>query len=444
MPGQITPTQVSQFHSWINSLSGGSSSGIFGWLYSMVPSHGRYAGNGNNDVWVVWQAFNNVFGDGSILNRNAQGIAVVQNLINNYMNEFPDDPLGIAPRDIGDWNAFFHDLFSGLGLLPDIYNNLVFAWGEVNFFRAGADIFHAFSGPFIAIFGTAANLVSTGVGMIFTATGGAWDIVSDFGNALYEAWHSVSEFDFVGAVGDFINGVRNMFDTFLTVVHMITEEITPVVLDLDGDGVELISLQDSRAVVDFDGDGVLDRVGWVSPNDGILGIDLDGDGFISGITEFSFADPVNGFRTDLEGLHRYDTNHDNVLDQNDLDYHRFLIWQDIDGDGVCDAGEARTMAEAGIASIALALNGRSSTLAGHNVYNTTTWTSLDGTSHEVLDVGFLSAVHQSVTRQFEWGSATIGADGIDVSYNGAIDLSAMLATLGHWIASGHTPDWSFA
>jgi hypothetical protein len=39
----------------------------------------------------------------------------------------------------------------------------------------------------------------------------------------------------------------------------------PIVLDFDGDGVELVSLTSSSTMFDLDGDGVEERVGWVGP-----------------------------------------------------------------------------------------------------------------------------------------------------------------------------------
>ena len=50
----------------------------------------------------------------------------------------------------------------------------------------------------------------------------------------------------------------------------------PVVLDLDGDGVELVALEDSTAFYDIDGDGYRERMGWVAADDGLLAYDKNG------------------------------------------------------------------------------------------------------------------------------------------------------------------------
>ena len=43
----------------------------------------------------------------------------------------------------------------------------------------------------------------------------------------------------------------------------------PIVLDLDGDGVELTSLDESSAFYDINGDGYLYNLGWAGADDGL-------------------------------------------------------------------------------------------------------------------------------------------------------------------------------
>ena len=58
--------------------------------------------------------------------------------------------------------------------------------------------------------------------------------------------------------------------------------------------------------------------------------------------------------TDLGALKTvFDTNHDNKLDAQDSSFADFRVWQDKNGDGVSDAGELKTLAEAGIAAFDL-------------------------------------------------------------------------------------------
>ncbi|MGE0408754.1 MAG: calcium-binding protein, partial [Amphiplicatus sp.] len=125
----------------------------------------------------------------------------------------------------------------------------------------------------------------------------------------------------------------------------------PVVIDLDGDGVELISSQTSRVRFDFDGDGVKERGGWVGRDDGFLVLDRNGDGKVSGMSEISFLGDLPGARSDLEGLGAFDSDGDGALTAADAEFGSFLVWQDRNGNGRSDRGELKSLADLGIASL---------------------------------------------------------------------------------------------
>ena len=61
--------------------------------------------------------------------------------------------------------------------------------------------------------------------------------------------------------------------------------LTPLVLDLDGDGVELTAQVDGNVAFDLDGDQFAEWTGWVAPDDGLLAIDLNGNGRIDDVSE---------------------------------------------------------------------------------------------------------------------------------------------------------------
>ena len=142
----------------------------------------------------------------------------------------------------------------------------------------------------------------------------------------------------------------------------------PIVLDLDGDGVELVALEDSTAFYDINGDGYRERMAWASADAGFLAYDKDSDGVISAHDELSFVSYVEGAQTDLEGLAHFDTNGNGELDPGDAEWSKFRVWQDLDQDGESDPGELRTLAEAGIASISLTSDGVEQTVAGNTVF----------------------------------------------------------------------------
>ena len=47
--------------------------------------------------------------------------------------------------------------------------------------------------------------------------------------------------------------------------------------DLDGDGVELVSVENSTVQFDLDEDGIAEKSGWVQADDGMLALGRDGN-----------------------------------------------------------------------------------------------------------------------------------------------------------------------
>ena len=128
---------------------------------------------------------------------------------------------------------------------------------------------------------------------------------------------------------------------------------SPIILDLDGDGLEVVSAQESDALFDVDGDGVRDDTSWIGSGDAFLFIDRDGSGSVSGVEELSFVDDVENARSDLDGLRSFDSNEDGILSSGDERFADFGVWQDLNTDGEVDAGEIFTLGEAGVVSINL-------------------------------------------------------------------------------------------
>ncbi len=170
------------------------------------------------------------------------------------------------------------------------------------------------------------------------------------------------------------------------------QNIKPIVVDLDGDGVELVSLEDSTAFFDINGDGWRNHVGWAAADDGILAYDGDNNGLIELKSEIAFVDYVEGAETDLEGLAYFDTNNDGELTSLDDEWNSFSIWQDLDQDGVTDTGELKSLNSLGIFSISLTSDGQEQQIEGNHVYGIGTYTDLNGTS-DLADVSFDYSVY---------------------------------------------------
>jgi Ca2+-binding RTX toxin-like protein len=195
------------------------------------------------------------------------------------------------------------------------------------------------------------------------------------------------------------------------------EQWPPVIIDLDGDGVELISLVTSTIRYDMDGDGLKDRTGWVGPDDGFLVLDRNYNGIIDSANEFSFKADLEGAVSDLEGLRAFDSNGDGLFGSGDRRFAEFRIWQDQNQDGISQAGELTTLADRGIKSIRLQLDETGSVPDGATdnvLYATSEFTRANGTTGDVGDVflAFESAADTDNLGKLKLGK-TVKFSGID-------------------------------
>ncbi len=174
--------------------------------------------------------------------------------------------------------------------------------------------------------------------------------------------------------------------------------LAPIILDLDGDGLELKSAKKSRATFDMDGDGVRDDTGWIGRGDGILAIDRNNDGLITSASELSFLTEKPGARSDLEALAALDSNRDGKINKDDTRFKELKIWVDGNENGITDEGELLTLTQASVTEINL--NGRDNSQRvkpGENLLiATTTFTRANGTTGSVGDVAL--AFDPSSTR----------------------------------------------
>jgi Ca2+-binding RTX toxin-like protein len=196
----------------------------------------------------------------------------------------------------------------------------------------------------------------------------------------------------------------------------------PVVLDLDGDGLEIaIQTGLAEAYFDFDGNGYRERTAWVGKDDGFLVIDLaangsaGADGKIDQAKELVFTKWVEGSTSDLDALRaKFDSNHDGVLDANDTRFGEFRVWQDKNQNGITDAGELRTLTQAGIKQIGLVSDRKSSVLAdGSIVQGQAQYVTSDGLTRTVGDVGLM---HDDYRAKGQGFSITQTSDGFTLSF----------------------------
>ncbi|MCS5708999.1 tandem-95 repeat protein [Candidatus Berkiella cookevillensis] len=161
--------------------------------------------------------------------------------------------------------------------------------------------------------------------------------------------------------------------------------VPPIILDLDGDGVELLSFENSPVSMFIN--GVNYKIGWASSDDGILVYDADQDGKISDISEINLSLYHPDAKTDLDGLRLgFDSNQDGIFDVSDEKFNSFSIWRDANGNGVIDFNEMLSLSESGIVHINLNSDNQSSVIEGNLITGYTSYQTTDGNTHLAADV----------------------------------------------------------
>ena len=169
----------------------------------------------------------------------------------------------------------------------------------------------------------------------------------------------------------------------------------PLVIDLDGDGIETLRASQSGIRFDFDGDLFAEKAGWLSGDDGFLVLDADGDGRIEDVSEMFGGPGLSGFAE----LSDHDDNDDGVITIDDAGFAALQVWRDIDGDAVTDDGELFSLADLGIESIGLdSTEVGSETPQGNTILARGTVTLADGTTRNAFDMAFDTNATDTVFR----------------------------------------------
>ncbi|MBS0289455.1 MAG: hypothetical protein JSS07_05415 [Proteobacteria bacterium] len=157
---------------------------------------------------------------------------------------------------------------------------------------------------------------------------------------------------------------------------------TPVVLDLDDNGIQLISAHQSNVTLgNVTGTSDSQLLGWIAEGDGILMLNSNGNGTITNANQISFTSYVSGAKTDLQGLAAFDTNHDGQLDAQDKAYSEF---------GILHSNlKFETLSQLNIVSISLTSDNHLQTMNGNTIYGMTSYQTTDGKSHLAADVGLM-------------------------------------------------------
>ena len=113
----------------------------------------------------------------------------------------------------------------------------------------------------------------------------------------------------------------------------------PLVFDMDGDGIETLSLGDGR-LFDMNADDIAEQTAWIASDDAFLAYDRNGNGKIDDGGEL-FGDQ-HGARDGIQELRKFDDNHDGIIDNKDSIYASLqLMFGDDHMEYLKDRGIAR-------------------------------------------------------------------------------------------------------
>ena len=162
--------------------------------------------------------------------------------------------------------------------------------------------------------------------------------------------------------------------------------ITPIVIDLNGNGIHTVARADAHGTFDLFGNGKAVASGWLSGDDGFLAVDANGNGKIDGISElFGGSSKGDGFAK----LASFDSNGDGLVNDLDSAFGQLMVWRDANGNHSTDAGELMGLADAGVASLTVAYTALPQLDAEGNLHlERSTATLSDGQSVAMTDVYF--------------------------------------------------------
>jgi Ca2+-binding RTX toxin-like protein len=206
---------------------------------------------------------------------------------------------------------------------------------------------------------------------------------------------------------------------------------SPIILDLDGDGVETTALA-AAAHFDHAGDGFAEMTGWVGQDDGLLVRDLNGNGTIDTGAELFGSETrlANGQKTahGFAALAELDSNADGRIDAADTAFSSLRLWQDSNANGQTDAGELHTLAAASVSAIGLAYaNGTQIDSHGNEHRQLGHYTTSSGLTRAATDVWFTVDRAYSRATDLRAVSADIAALPDAYGYGTVYDLRQAMA-----------------
>ncbi len=178
---------------------------------------------------------------------------------------------------------------------------------------------------------------------------------------------------------------------FSTDQFVLLNSGTPLILDLNGDGVRTVDL---AAGIQFDLFATGSRVhtGWVSPQDAFLVLDRNLDGQINDGSElFGSSTVLASGETAANGylaLRELDEDGDGIISRSDAQWGQLKLWVDANSDGTTQIDEWFGLEQAGIEHLNLEAVVTSVIDNGNRIGLVSDYQTLDGKTHAMADVWF--------------------------------------------------------
>ncbi len=201
--------------------------------------------------------------------------------------------------------------------------------------------------------------------------------------------------------------------------------ISPLVIDIEGDGIQTVNVDHGNSYFDWDNDYRAERTAWPYPWDGLLVLDRNGDGRIDhGAELFGNFTPLpdgkraaNGFAA----LAAFDEDQDGRITPKDPVFAKLRIWQDFYRQAVSTPESLRTLESLGIESIGLQWTESKDVDAGGGAHRQVGTVRIKGKDHAIADVWFPVQLNLTLER-------------------GPTDLPPEVAALPHARAFGQVRD----
>jgi hypothetical protein len=225
-------------------------------------------------------------------------------------------------------------------------------------------------------------------------------------------------------------------DNSQTFIFKLWNTVSPMVLDLNGDGVHTVN-KSSGVMFDVAATGEAVLTGWTNGEDGLLALDLNGDGKINDGSELfgNATRTADGKASDgYQALRQYDLNADGVIDANDEVFGKLQVWVDGNGNGTTEAGELHSIKDVGVESLSLDALSSTKTENGNIHAMTSSWTGTDGKVNDMADVWFANSsleqlVQNATGAQMLDLDADAGANVQDLKLSDVLGLDSQVMVI---------------